>query len=204
MTFINLAGKRLLASGIAPYWVLWAGLIPGSAGQKTSGQRQVKNIIMMIADGGGFNQTLAADYFQFGKTGKQVFEHFPLKCAMSTFSDGSYEPSKAWSDFNYVKLNPTDSAAAATAMACGIKTYNKAIGVDFKGNPVKNISEQAEDLGKATGVVTTVPFSHATPAGFVAHNKERDAYEEIAREMLSSSRTDVIMGAGNPCCDDNG
>ena len=63
--------------------------------------------------------------------------------------------------------------------------------------------QEAEVKGKSTGVVTSVEFSHATPAGFVAHNISRNNYAAIANEMLNSG-TDVIMGAGNPDFDDNG
>jgi alkaline phosphatase len=63
--------------------------------------------------------------------------------------------------------------------------------------------QEAEAKGKSTGVVTSVEFSHATPAGFVAHNISRNNYAAIANEMLTSG-TDVIMGAGNPDFDDNG
>jgi len=59
-------------------------------------------------------------------------------------------------------------------------------------------------VGKSAGVVTSVPFSHATPAGFVAHNRVRTDYQGIAYQMLMESRCDLIMGCGNPMFDDNG
>jgi len=62
----------------------------------------------------------------------------------------------------------------------------------------------AESTGKATGVVTSVPFSHATPAAFVAHNESRNNYHEIAHEMIMKSAVDVIMGCGHPFYDDDG
>ena len=167
-----------------------------------------KNVIVMIADGCGFNQIAAAELYKYGKTGGFVFEGFPVKLAASTYPEGgSYDGEKAWKDFAYVKHGTTDSAAAATALATGRKTYNGAIGMAGpKDRPVrvKNILERAEELGKSTGVVTSVPFSHATPAGFVAHNRSRDNYHEIADEMILASATDVIMGCGNPGYDDNG
>ena len=64
--------------------------------------------------------------------------------------------------------------------------------------------ELAEDLGKATGVITSVQFSHATPAAFVAHNISRNNYAVIAQEMIYDSAIDVIMGAGHPWYDANG
>jgi alkaline phosphatase len=64
--------------------------------------------------------------------------------------------------------------------------------------------ERAEQLGKATGVVTSVPFSHATPAGFVIHNGDRNNYTQIAADMIEESAADVIMGCGHPLYDTDG
>ncbi len=165
----------------------------------------VKNVVVLISDGCGYNQIDAASYYQYGKSGEQVYEKFPTKTAMSTYSYyGSYDTEMAWADFNYVNLGATDSAAAATAMSTGFKTYDGAIGVDIDGNPLTHIIEYAEAAGKATGVVTSVEFSHATPAGFVAHNPSRNNYAEIANEMIYDSATDVIMGCGAPDYDNSG
>ncbi|KJS17248.1 MAG: alkaline phosphatase [Peptococcaceae bacterium BRH_c4b] len=163
-----------------------------------------KNIIVMISDGCGYNQIDAANLYRYGKTGVQPYEHFPVKYGMSTYSVGSYNPQQAWGSFDYVKEGATDSAAAATAMSTGFKTYDAAIGVDNDKQPLKNVLERAEELGKATGVITSVQFSHATPAGFVAHNESRNNYSEIANEMLQKSSTDVIMSAGHPLYDNDG
>ena len=165
---------------------------------------KTKNFIVMISDGCGYNHIDAASYYQNGKAGTQIYEQFPLRCAMSTFSQGSYNYKLAWESFGYVMAGPTDSAAASTAISTGTKTYDSAIGVDSRGLPVKNIAERAEELGKSTGVVTSVQISHATPAGFIAHNTSRSNYMDIAKEMIISSKTDVIMGAGNPWFDNNG
>jgi alkaline phosphatase len=125
---------------------------------------------------------------------------------MSTYSASGhgYDGTAAWSDFDYIKSGATDSASAATAMSTGVKTYDGAIGVDLGGNDLLHLMELAEDLGKATGVVSSVEFSHATPAAFVAHNASRNNYGEIANEMLYESRCEVIMGAGHPWFDNNG
>ncbi len=97
----------------------------------------------------------------------------------------------------------TDSAAA-TAMSTGAKTYKGAIGVDLDQQPLRHLTETAKELGKATGIVTSVPFSHATPAGFCVHNWSRNNYEAIARDMLYKSDLDVLMGAGHPLFTDDG
>ena len=164
-----------------------------------------KNIIVMISDGCGYNQVDAASIYQYGKIGVQVYEHFPVELAMATFMDlGSYDPEMAWENFEYAKNGATDSAAAATAMSTGYKTYGGAIGVDVNGEPLIHAMELAEERGMATGVITSVEWSHATPAAFVAHNVSRSNYTEIAQEMVYESAVDVIMGCGHPWYDADG
>jgi len=181
-------------------------VLSGSAWGQSAGPK-AKNVIIMISDGCGYNHVDAATIYQYGKPGVQPYEQFPVKLAMSTYLDGQgYEPEKAWSDFKYVSKSKsfTDSAAAATVMSTGVKTYDGAIGLDADKKPLKHTIEFAEQRGKATGVVTSVQFSHATPAGFVAHNKDRDNYDEIAREMIYKSPLEVIMGCGHPGYDNDG
>lgn len=164
-----------------------------------------KNVIILISDGCGYNQIDAASLYQYGETGVQVYESFPVKLGMTTFpAGGGYDPVKAWESFGYFKDGATDSAASGTAISCGLKTYNGAIGVDVDRVPVINIMEKAEVFGMSTGVVTSVMFSHATPAAFVAHNVSRGNYEKIANEMIYESGCDVIMGCGAPDYDNNG
>ena len=49
----------------------------------------------------------------------------------------------------------TDSAAAGTALATGVKTNNRAIGVGPAGNPLINITELLNDRGFVSGCITT-------------------------------------------------
>jgi alkaline phosphatase len=165
-----------------------------------------KNIIVFIADGCGYNQVDAASLYQYGETGRQIYEQFPVKYAMSTFpiEGHGYDPLMAWKEFEYVLKKATDSAAAATAMATGIKTTNGSIGVDSTGKAVENIIERVEKIGKASGVVSSVLFSHATPTSFIAHNESRGNYEQLAAVMIRESILEVIMGCGHPFYNDDG
>jgi len=175
------------------------------SGLTCSKKNTPKNIIVCISDGCGFNQLMATDYYQYGRKDAQVYATFPFTSAMSTFPyGGSYDTEQVWIDFEYLKDKYTDSAAAATAMSTGVKTYTGAIGVDSDSTKLINVVEVAEKRGKSTGVVSSVMFSHATPAGFVAHNVSRNNYREIAREMLRESKVEVIMGCGHPGYDQNG
>ena len=88
------------------------------------------------------------------------------------------------------------SAAAITAMTTGVKTHNTRLCVDARGVPLTPLVDLFERSGKATGVVSSVEFAHATPAAFVAHNISRNNYEQIANEMLYDSACDVIILSG--------
>ncbi len=91
----------------------------------------------------------------------------------------------------------TDSAAAATALSTGIKTYNNAIAVDVNGKPIETVLERAKALGKKTGVVVTSQINHATPAAYLAHNASRRNYNEIADSYLDDGiKADVYLGGG--------
>ncbi len=183
-----------------------------------------KNIIVLIGDGMGYNHIDATSLYQHGTTNhqvavdpaagtvehvpgtpSQVFQSFPVQVAMSTYSANGragYDPTKAWADFTWIAEGATDSAAAGTALATGVKTNNGILGVDPAGNVVKNVAERAAELDKATGVVTSVPFNHATPAAWGAHNASRNDSTGISTEMIDGP-LDVIMGAGHPGYDDD-
>jgi alkaline phosphatase len=89
----------------------------------------------------------------------------------------------------------TDSAASATVLASGKKTDNGVIRINSAGNNTESIIEFLLKKGHKTGVVATNTISHATPAAFVAHQKHRDMYEEIALD-ISKSKVDVLIGGG--------
>jgi alkaline phosphatase len=89
----------------------------------------------------------------------------------------------------------TDSAAGATAFACGIKSYNGAIGVGPDGAPCRTVLEAAEARGMATGLVATSRVTHATPAAYAARVARRSMEAEIAAQMAASG-VDVLFGGG--------
>ncbi len=136
-----------------------------------------KNIILMIGDGMGISQITAGMIIN----GNQLaLEKFPVT--------GLHKCNSA---DNLI----TDSAAGATAFACGQKTYNSAIAVNTDTLPLKTILEEAEDKGLATGMVATSTIVHATPACFIAHNKYRRNYEEIAEDFLKTD-IDFFLAGG--------
>ncbi|MFE8103502.1 alkaline phosphatase [Brenneria goodwinii] len=109
-----------------------------------------------------------------------------------------------FSGYDYLRADFTDSAAAATALASGHKTYNNAINWSNDDKKLKHIGEYAVENGKALGVITSVQWSHATPAGFLAHNVSRNDYAAIGKEIIESGLATVVMGSGHPAYDENG
>ena len=194
--------------------------LPGSHVPDLTGTDGPKNIIYLVGDGMGYNHIAAANLFETGQTKHQVEgeagDVSPVEggeaaqvyegdewneLAMSTFQEGnSYDPEKAWNDHDYVNEDYTDSAAAGTAMATCSKTENGMIGVTSDGATVQNTSEHAIDNGKSAGVVSSVPFNHATPAAWAGHNDDRNDFHAMADEMIGGD-LDVIMGAGHPLYD---
>jgi alkaline phosphatase len=81
----------------------------------------------------------------------------------------------------------TDSAAAGTAMACGLKTNSGVIGMDpTKTKEYKTIAEMAKESGRKVGIITSVSIDHATPASFYANTANRNGYDEVAVEAATS------------------
>jgi len=126
-------------------------------------------------------------------------------------SRGGFKPYPAQSggindDYFLTKLSgkhpATDSASAATAWATGIKTDDGNIAWapgDLAGGTLTTIAELLRnEKGFSIGVVSTVPFTHATPAAHVSHNANRNNYAQIAKEIIRTIQPEVVIGGGYP------
>lgn len=153
-------------------------------------QREAKNAILMIGDGMGMNhipvslsynaaRRLETDYTEFS-----AFE-MPHIASMKTASQSTVLSGGS---------TPTDSAAGATAFACGIKTLNHYLGMDSSGNARQNVRELAASLGKRNAVLTTDPKEGATPAAFTVHIDERSETEAIAAAQALITDCDYFKG----------
>lgn len=141
------------------------------AGQKP------KNIVLMIGDGMGLSLITATMYNS--KTPLNL-ERFPIIGFQKTHSASDLV---------------TDSAAGATAIACGVKTFNGGIGVTPDSIPCTTILEHAEANGLSTGLVVSSTVVHATPAAFISHQASRAYYEAIAKDFLKTE-IDFFVGGG--------
>jgi len=89
-----------------------------------------------------------------------------------------------------------DQAAAATALATGVKVKNRALSVNSDGHPLTTLFDLARDRGRATGLITNSQLTDPTTAAFYAHASDNIDVDGIARELTESSRIDLVMGGG--------
>lgn len=132
----------------------------------------VKYVFLFIGDGMSIPQRMTAEEFSRINTGKGLaMNSMPHQALTITRSKNSFI---------------TDSAASGTAIACGVKTKNGAIGVGADGSRLQSIAEVARDSGRKVGILTSVTLNHATPASFYGHNPSRGNYYELGLDMIAS------------------
>lgn len=143
--------------------------------------KKADSLIYFIGDGMGPNYLNATRTYFYQANNHLHMETLPITGIVKTYSAD-----------NLV----TDSAAAATALASGIKTKNGAVGLlpDLK-TPVTTLLDWGVKQGKRVGIVTTTRITHATPAAFYAHVDDRDKEEMIARQLLDK-KIDLLLGGG--------
>lgn len=148
-----------------------------------TGAGVANSVIFYLGDGMGGAHRSAGTLFEVGPSGALAMDDLPVVGSVGT---NSVTPDAL----------VTDSAAAATSYATGVKTINGAIGVDADGNNVANLVELAKAAGKSIGLVTTSQVTDASPAAFAAHVLDRDEQTEIARQFIEDAGVDVILGGG--------
>ena len=156
-----------------------------------SNNHKAKNVIFMIGDGMGTPYMTGLRYMNDNLDTVEMeptaFDSY-LVGMQTTYPEDPEE-------------NVTDSAAAATAMSAGVKTYNNAIAVDNDLTDVKTVLEQAKENGMSTGLVSTSEVTHATPASFGAHEESRKSEDAIANDYYDDlingkHKVDVMLGGG--------
>lgn len=167
--------KKILL--IACLGIAFIGFSSFDNSEKTSAKKKPKNVILLIGDGMGLSQV---SYAIVNANERMNFERFKQLALSKTASSNH-------------KI--TDSAAGATALSTGKKTYNGAIGVDENKQSLPTILELADKKGLATGMISTSAITHATPASFIAHRESREMYEDIAVDFLNTE-IDLFIGGG--------
>jgi len=142
----------------------------------TSGT-EVKNVILMVADGMGISHFSAA---WIANKGQMNIDNCMYTGLARTFCANRLI---------------TDSGAAGTAMATGHKANYHAVGVDSQNVEHNSLTDLAHAKGLKTAIVVTCGLTDATPATFCANNPERDNEEELAADFLTCN-VDFLFGGG--------
>ncbi|GIM59243.1 alkaline phosphatase [Capnocytophaga canimorsus] len=146
-----------------------------------------KNIIYMVSDGMSSGTLTMADLYSRRILGKPSNWISLYEQSLAT---------KAYMDMQSLSSVVTDSAAASSSWGGGHRVPNGKLNVGPNGEMYTPIWQKFKKAGKKVGCVTTVPITHATPAGFCVNSKARNAQEDIAEQYLQL-RFDVMMGGGD-------
>jgi alkaline phosphatase len=180
--FLNIGVLATMGGAIA---------IPSLAGQRNGkfelpAKGKTKNIIFMVSDGMSHSTLNMADLLLQRKEGRSSnwIKLYRDKKATRAYMDTASADSMV-----------TDSAAGSSAWGGGVRVNNGSLNMGSDGASYKPILQKFKEAGKAVGCVTTVPITHATPAGFCVSTKSRANQEEIASIYLDL-KFDVMMGGG--------
>lgn len=184
--------KKLIGSTVVMVVIvsilISAGFVDKDKSVAAADGAESENLIILIGDGMGPAQvTLSRIYGQKYLNQEQLNLDEILVGTNTTYAGYSGDQSGI----------VTDSAASATAFGAGVKTYNGAIAVTNEevAMPVASVLEAAEDMGKSTGLISTARITHATPAAYASHVRDRNNENAVASQYLTAG-VDVLLGGG--------
>ena len=79
----------------------------------------------------------------------------------------------------------TDSSASGTAIACGIKTYNGAVGVNKDQQPVTSLAKILLENDYRIGIITSVGLNDATPGAHYANRLNRKDFAGVLTDLYT-------------------
>ena len=138
-------------------------------------------IVLFIGEGFSPSRIAATRVFAGGADAPLAIESLPHSALLTNFSE----------DFANA-----DSAAAASALATGVKVNNRSLSVDRDGKSLPTLLELATAAGRATGIVTDGRLTDATLAAFYAHAPVTSDSATIARQLAEQAKIDVALGGG--------
>ncbi len=161
-------------------------LANNSTSDKLKFSGKVKNIIFLVSDGMSNGTLNMADLLLQRKEGRG--SHW-----VNLYRENKVR--RALMDTSSADSMVTDSAAASSAWGGGVKVNNGKLNVGADGSCYKPILQKFKESGKSVGCVTTVPITHATPAGFCINAGNR-GNQDIIASMYLPLKFDVMMGGG--------
>lgn len=136
-------------------------------------------VVLFIGDGMGFAHLDGASLLDTGTRGGLFMQTAPHQGSVTTASLSGL----------------TDSAAAGTTFATGVKVPNGTISRDADGVDMATLLDLARSHGMATAVVTTDTLTGATPATFLSHATSR-YYGDAIADGIVADLPDVVLGGG--------
>ena len=138
-------------------------------------------IILFIGEGLAPGRLAATRVYAVGADTPLALDSMPHMALLTNYSTDFATP---------------DQAAAATALATGVKVNNRLIGSDSEGKPLPNLIELARQAGRATGLVTNANITDPTAAAFYAHIADQNERSAIASQLAESAGIDLVLGGG--------
>ncbi|MDR2533429.1 MAG: alkaline phosphatase [Tannerellaceae bacterium] len=174
-----------------------------SSGLENKSSLKVKNIILMIPDGTSLATVSLARWimnYENNRSGVGKLNLDPYLCGtVITHSSNAPIGDSAPTTSCYMTGYPSQTAFVSTYPPADPANDIYPVDNSKAYRPLATVLEAARwTEKKATGLVVTCEFPHATPADCAAHSYKRDKYEWIAPQMAHNG-LDVVIGGGVSC-----
>lgn len=166
--------------------------------------KPVKNVILMIPDGTSIGVYSAARWYKvYNNLGDGLNIDPYFTGTVSTFSSNAPIGDSAPTTSCYMTGIPSRSGHISIYPAHDPGNDLYPIDSTMAYQPLATILEASRiEKNKATGLVVTCEFSHATPADCAAHHYNRGNYKALAPQMAYQN-LDVMFGGGNSILTDD-
>jgi alkaline phosphatase len=160
--------------------------------------KPTKNIILMIPDGTSIGVVSAARWYKiYNKLGNSLSIDPYLCGTVKTHSSNAPIGDSAPTTSCYMTGMPQQTGNVSIYPKADPKNDLVEVDPQMAYQPLATILEAARiEQGKATGLVVTCEFPHATPADCSAHYPERGNYSAIGSQ-IAHQNLDVMFGGGN-------
>ncbi|MFR9165599.1 MAG: alkaline phosphatase [Dysgonomonas sp.] len=166
--------------------------------------KPVKNVILMIPDGTSIGVVSAARWYKtYNKLGDNL-NIDPYFCGtVKTFCSNAPIGDSAPTTSCYMTGIPQQAGNVAIYPVSDPANDLYPLDPNMAYQPLVTVLEAARiEQNKATGMVVTVEFPHATPADCASHHYDRKDYKHLAPQ-IAYNNLDVMFGGGNSILTDD-
>ena len=166
--------------------------------------RPTRNVIVMIPDGTSLSVLSASRWLKTYRNEGKKLNVDPYLCGtVTTFSSNAPIGDSAPTTSCYMTGVPEQASNIATYPVADPVNDLIKLNPDSAYQPLATILEaMKKEQNKATGLVVTCEFPHATPADCASHYYNRNEYKVLAPQMAYNN-LDVMFGGGNTIITDD-